>query len=316
MDLPTDQQGEGQGGAHFRAPAARVRDGSLITLKQLRVQQWPKNLLLFVPMVVGHQFTEHALGMSAIAFISFCLASSAGYLANDLIDLASDRTHPLRMDRPLASGQFLPGLALALIPVLAGSAVLLGYLFLPPSFLIALAVYLAGTLSYSLYFKRRLAIDVVVLCLLYTIRVLAGNEAIDSDPSEWIVGFSMFIFLSLALIKRHTELSVLGSAADAKLPSRAYRTEDLRILLPLAGAAALASVTIFARYIGETEVLALYSKPYILWFVAPVLLYWLLRLLLLANRGDLHEDPVLFATTDSKSLLCAAMICVVLLLAW
>ncbi|WP_374387959.1 UbiA family prenyltransferase [Sandaracinobacter sp.] len=299
-------------GAVYLARSASLRDQFAQLGAQLRLHQWSKNLLLFAPMVVGHQFTEEALLASTLGFFAFCLASSAGYVVNDLVDVAADRTHPARRNRPLASGRLSVQLAWALIPLLTAGAIAIGVLFLPQSFLVALGAYLLGTISYSLYFKRRLAVDVVVLCLLYTLRVLAGNEAIGADPTEWLVGFSMFLFLALALIKRHSELMALGTGA----PNRAYRTEDLRILLPLAGAAALASVTIFARYIGETEVLAVYSKPVVLWFVAPILLYWLLRLLLLANRGDLHEDPVVFATTDPKSLLCGALIAVILLMAW
>lgn len=302
--------------AVFPARPAGAREQLAQLVSQLRVHQWSKNLLLFAPMVVGHQFTEEALLASAMGFAAFCLASSAGYLVNDLVDMSADRTHPARRHRPLASGRFSAQLAWALIPLLTAGAIAIGVLFLPQSFLVALGAYLVGTLSYSLYLKRRLALDVVILCLLYTLRVLAGNEAIGADPTEWLVGFSMFLFLALALIKRHSELMALGIGGTDQAPNRAYRTEDLRILLPLAGAAALASVTIFARYIGETEVLAVYSKPVVLWFVAPILLYWLLRLLLLANRGDLHEDPVVFATTDLKSLLCGALIAAILLLAW
>lgn len=283
---------------------------------QLRLHQWSKNLLLFVPMLVGHQFTTEALQASALGFLVFCLVSSAGYVVNDIADLHTDRTHPTRRLRPLASGQLSIWTAWLLIGLLLAGAFAISAQFLPFTFGIALAAYLCGTVSYSLYFKRRLAVDVVMLCVLYTVRVLAGNEAIGADPTEWLIAFSMFIFLSLALIKRHAELTMLSGDGDVRLPNRAYRTEDLRILLPAATAAAMAAVTIFARYIGETEVLAVYSQPAILWFVAPILLYWLLRLLLMANRGDLHDDPVVFATTDSKSLICALLIGAVLIWAW
>lgn len=298
------------------ASAGRSPGWASVLAVQLRLHQWSKNLLLFVPMVVGHQFTAEAFLASSLGFLVFCLASSAGYLVNDLADLRADRTHPTRSRRPLAAGQMSIRTAWLLIGLLLFGAAAISALFLPLSFSIALAAYLAGTVSYSLYFKRRLAVDVVMLCVLYTVRVLAGNEAIGADPTEWLIAFSMFVFLSLALIKRHAELTILSVDGAVRLPNRAYRTEDLRILLPAAAAAAMSAVTIFARYIGETEVLAVYSQPVILWFVAPILLYWLLRLLLLANRGDLHDDPVVFATTDPKSLMCAALIGAVLLWAW
>lgn len=188
--------------------------------------------------------------------------------------------------------------------------------FLPLEFLAMLAIYYCATTLYTLVIKKMLGLDVVVLALLYALRVIAGDAAIGSDSSEWLIAFSLFFSLALALIKRFTELSYLMESGARRVPSRAYKVEDLQVMVPLAAAAGFSAITIFVRFIGSDEVTFNFSRPERLWYIAPVLIYWMIRLMLLANRLRIQDDPVLFATSDSKSLLCGLLIFLLLLWAW
>jgi 4-hydroxybenzoate polyprenyltransferase len=291
-------------------PKVRVVD----IIRALRPHQWAKNTLVFVAIVAGHNFEAKYIIASLIAFVCFCMVASSAYLVNDLLDLPGDRAHPRKRSRPFASGA-VPlsyGTILAVFLGVGGFAL---SLTLPVRFSAILAIYAATTLAYSFVLKRKLMVDIVVLGGLYTLRVLGGLTAIGAPYTQWLLMFSLFLFLSLAVVKRCSELQIsLQDGSKNGLQGRNYRTEDLRVLLPFGAAAAYGSVLIFAMYLSSSEVAALYSYPNRLWLVCPLLIYWLSRLFLLSNRNELHDDPVVFALTDRISLLTGVCVAAVLLI--
>ncbi|MCS0502152.1 UbiA family prenyltransferase [Ancylobacter mangrovi] len=283
-------------------------------LKLLRVHQWAKNALVFVPMVTSHNFDLGSVVASVAAFFAFSFAASAIYILNDLVDIDADRKHPSKRRRPLAAGT-VP--ILTSIPVAAG---LMGTgiavaLAIGPLFAATLLTYLALTTAYTFFLKRKLLVDIVTLAALYTIRIIGGAVAIDVPVSEWLLGFSLFIFTSLALIKRYVEMA---ARLDASLPdpnNRNYRKADLDIVAALAAATGYNAVTFFAIYISSDHVRAIYAYPQLLWLVCPVLIYWLGRALLMAHRRDLDDDPIVFAIRDRNSHLALLFIGAILLVA-
>jgi 4-hydroxybenzoate polyprenyltransferase/phosphoserine phosphatase len=285
-------------------------------LRALRPQQWLKNLLVFVPLVTSHAVTDpqQILG-AALAFVAFGLAASAVYVLNDLLDLPEDRRHPRKRTRVFASGD-VPALnGVIMLPVLLGLAVLVA-LPVPPAFLVVLALYLAVTTAYSFVLKRIVLVDVFTLAGLYTLRVIAGSAAIGLWPSFWLLAFSIFIFLSLAMLKRFTELLGLREAGEAAAPGRGYRTSDLELVAALGGAAGYLSVLVLALYINSPAVLPLYTQPDALWLLCPLLLYWISRAWLVAHRGDMHDDPIVFAVRDRVSRGVAVVMALVIILAF
>lgn len=315
--------------AHARRVIAVVKDGSSMArrlsashpdclciqvgpsdlrgyLALIRPHQWSKNLLLLLPMIAGHAVSlENGLSLF-LAFVSFCLSASAVYTANDIVDITRDRQHPRKRLRPLATGQVPVLHAMAMVPILAILA-LLPALALPAGFLFALIGYLAATSAYSLWLKRHAVADVMTLAGLYSLRVFTGAVAISIPLSPWMLAFSMFIFLALALVKRHTELKDRTSAGTGQVPGRGYGQDDLPLLLVMSTASFYASVIVMTLYISSDAVLTLYQKPHGLWLVCAVLLYWVNRVLLLTHRGQMHDDPVIFALKDRVTWLCGAL---------
>jgi 4-hydroxybenzoate polyprenyltransferase len=287
-------------------PAAPAGVGAW--LRALRLHQWLKNLLVFIPLLTAHLALDpQAVGRSALAFLAFGLCASSVYLLNDLLDLPADRAHPRKRLRPFAAGQrsLLAGLALA--PVLLAAAFALALATLPERFVLALAAYYLLTLAYSLLLKRVEMLDVVVLAALYTARIVAGAFAIEVALSFWLLAFSMFLFLSLALVKRYTELAVMREAGRASAAGRGYRVEDLPMLGALGTAAGYLSVLVLALYINSAKSEELYRQPKLLWLLCPLLLYWVGRVWLLTQRGRMHDDPLLFALRDPVSLAVLAL---------
>jgi 4-hydroxybenzoate polyprenyltransferase/phosphoserine phosphatase len=292
-----------------RAPARAV-------LKALRLHQWAKNILIFVPMVLAHVLRPAAFAQAAIAFVSFSLCASATYIANDLLDIESDRRHQRKRNRPFAAGD---------LSVLAGVLISAGFLavsialaaaLLPLGFLLWLFFYLVGTLSYSLVLKRVVLVDVLVLSGLYTVRLLAGSAATGVGISPWLAAFSVFLFLSLAMVKRFSELQNMRARGQAVANGRGYLLADIEQLRSFGTASAYASVVVFSFYIGDTaKAGALYHHPIRLWLIAPLMIYWLSRVWLLASRGELDEDPVIFAVTDRVSLLTGLAVAAIAALA-
>jgi 4-hydroxybenzoate polyprenyltransferase/phosphoserine phosphatase len=268
----------------------------------LRVHQYAKNLLVLVPLLASHQLTPGNLVLAAIGLVSFCLCASSVYIVNDLVDLQADRIHPTKRLRPLASGeiQLIHGLFAA--PVLLLVSLVLA-LSISPAFLAILLGYFVLTTAYSFYLKRKMLIDVVTLAMLYTVRIIAGAVAIGVHISPWLLTFAIFIFLALALVKRYAELATRLDLQLSEPSNRNYKFGDLGLVAALAGAAGYNSVTVFALYISSAEVNVLYQRPQMLWLVCPVLIYWISRVVMMAHRRCMTEDPIVFAMTDRNSLL-------------
>lgn len=269
--------------------------------KTIRIHQWLKNLLVFVPLLAAHQFLDPlAVSRSLLAFFSFSLCASGVYILNDLLDLPADRQHPRKRLRAFASGQtpLLHGMLAAPLLTLTGFVIAW---WCNPKFAVVLALYYAITLAYSLYLKRVEMLDVAVLAALYTIRIIGGAVAIAVPLSFWLLAFSMFIFLSLAMLKRYIELGTLQAAGQQQANGRGYAIEDRSLLQSLGGASGYIAVLVLALYINSPESLELYARPQVLWLLCPMLLYWISRAWSVAHRGKMDDDPVVFAATDRNS---------------
>ena len=270
-------------------------------IKAIRAYQWIKNLLIFVPLITSHSFYSfHMMLRAAGAFFAFSLAASSGYIINDLLDLNSDRSHPRKRFRPFASGKLsIPtGVILGLV-LLGGGLFIASHLNF--QFLISLVIYFTISVSYSIYFKKIVLYDVFILAMLYSIRVIAGGLVTNIPISFWLIAFSTFIFLSLALVKRYSELMKINNNADLKYRGREYRTADLNILQSMGIGSGFLSVLVFSLYIYSPEVTRLYSHPKILWGISPLLLFWISRMWVVTNRGQMTDDPIVFAIKDVSS---------------
>jgi 4-hydroxybenzoate polyprenyltransferase len=277
-------------------------------LRALRVHQWLKNVLVFLPLLLAHRIGDMALlARVGIAFVAFCACASATYVLNDLLDVRADRAHVRKRLRPFASGALQPrdGWLAASGLLLVGAALAFA-LRTTPRFALVLGLYCLFTVAYSIYLKRIAILDVMCLAGLYTLRIFAGGAAADIAPSFWLLAFSMFIFLSLAIVKRYTELET-AAQADGTLSGRAYGRDDAALLLGLGPAAGFVAVLVIALYINSPESLALYGHPKFLWLLCPLILYWVTRVWFLTKRGHMHDDPVVFAATDPTSLVLGAL---------
>jgi len=282
----------------------------------LRLHQWIKNILLFVPLLTAQQLTNSDLLLQAIiAFFAFGCCASSVYLLNDLLDLPHDRRHHRKRKRPIPSGALNPIHAMLAVPLLLIISGLL-VLTLPLLFGVSLLAYYLLTLAYSLVLKRMLMIDVLSLAGLYTMRIIAGSYAIALVPSFWLLAFSMFIFLSLALVKRYTELMTLRQQNDDQtIAGRSYHTGDIELLASLGGSAGYTAVLVMALYINSETVAQAYSHPMRLWLLCPIMLFWISRIWILAHRGRMHDDPIVFAIRDRTSLVLGALMAITLTVA-
>ncbi len=280
-------------------------------LKAMRPRQWLKNLLVFLPMLAGHRLDGATFAASLVAFLAFSLCASSAYLLNDALDAQDDRAHPVKQRRPIASGALPLGLALFASPLLAAAALALCAWF-DPVLLVAVVAYFATTVAYSLHLKRLLMVDIVTLAILYTLRVLGGSAATGIVPSFWLLAFSFFIFLSLALLKRHSELTNLQKAGKEKTRGRGYTIADRTPVGIMGVNAAFIAVMVVMLYFNSDNVLVLYENPNWLLGILPLLVFWLGRLWILSFRGQVNEDPVLYVSKDMTSLavlaLCGALV--------
>jgi 4-hydroxybenzoate polyprenyltransferase/phosphoserine phosphatase len=270
--------------------------------KALRVHQWAKNLLVFLPLLLAHALRLSLVLAAVAAFVCFSLIASATYIFNDLLDLEADRVHLNKRKRAFAAGDLSVAAGLGISFSLATVA-LVTAAYLPRRFLIYLLLYLVTTLAYSLALKRIVLVDVIILSSLYTVRMLAGSAATYTPISPWLAAFSIFLFLSLAMVKRFSELQNLRERGVNPANGRGYLLSDIEQLRSFGTASAYASIVIFALYINGRDVTALYHHPTRMWLITPLLILWISRVWLLASRGELHEDPVVFALTDRMSLL-------------
>jgi len=291
------------------APSAGPTGGLAALARLVRVHQWSKNLLVLVPAVAAHRMGEPGLARRALAALAaFCLVASSAYVVNDFLDLDADRRHPSKSLRPLASGAIRPSVAagVAALMLLCGLGISVS---LPLAFTGCLAAYWVTTLAYSMRLKRLPALDVVVLAGLYTVRILGGSLATGVPTSSWLFTLSMFLFLSLALVKRTAEIRVLRERGGApnEVAGRGYLANDLPHLTGLGMASALVAVLVLALYLGSPDVARLYSQHQRLWLLCPLALYWVTRIWLLASRGLVDEDPVVFALKDPASYVVGAL---------
>lgn len=281
----------------------RVRRGrTRAMLAAMRPHQWTKNFLVLLPLFLAHQMLDGAkLAAGLLSFAAFSCCASAVYVLNDLLDLAADRQHPTKCRRPLAAREISRAGGIVLAAGLGLVAFAVAALFVSWQFCGLLAVYLSLTTAYSLYLKRQLMLDVILLAGLYTFRIAAGAVAMDVRLSPWLLAFSMFFFLSLALGKRTIELAALSGKTMGML-GRGYRAEDTQMLENIGPTSGYLAVLVFCLYIDSDVVASLYPNAWLLWFVCPVLLYWITRFWLLAKRKLVADDPVLFALKDRASL--------------
>ena len=281
--------------------------------KAIRVHQWAKNTLIFLPLLLAHRMDAHAIFAAILAFACFSLCASATYIVNDLLDIEADRLHPRKRLRAFASGNLSAAAGVAISVVFLLAAFTTAALLLPGRFLGWLSAYLVTTLAYSLWLKRIVILDVLVLSALYTLRMLAGAAATATYISPWLAAFSIFIFLSLAMVKRFSELQNVRAAGATLSNGRGYLLNDIEQVRSFGTSSAFASVVVFSVYIGQPEVLGLYHHHERMWLMTPLMILWLCRVWLLASRGELDEDPVVFALTDKMSLFMGAAAVVIAL---
>jgi 4-hydroxybenzoate polyprenyltransferase len=292
-------------------PSSSQPRSALALLLALRPHQWAKNLLVFLPPLFNHAWRNTAAWRSALeAFIAISLCASAIYLLNDLMDAPSDRLHPQKSRRPIAAGALKPSVAIAVAAVLFAASAAVAFA-MPLAFAGYLAAYAALALLYVFGAKRIAVLDIMILAALYTVRILAGGAATSIPVSAWLLAFSVFFFFSVALSKRCSELTTWGDRAS----HRPYGSADYRTLSVAGMAGGYAAVVVFAQYVHSPDTASLYRHPDLLWLMCPILLYWITRIWLLTNRGQMDEDAVLFALKDLPSYAAGLLAGIVLLCA-
>lgn len=279
----------------------------LAALKSIRVHQWAKNVLIAVPLALNHDILRlEAIVATVMAFFAFSFLASAVYVINDLSDLANDRRHPKKRNRPLASGQMSVPMGAAIAACLVFASLGLASM-LPLEFAGVLGFYALVTTAYTFVLKRKLLVDVFTLAGLYTVRIIAGAAATGAGLSFWLLAFSIFFFLSLALVKRYVELDEFEGKAGNAVPGRGYSSVDFDMVGQAGISSAFTSALVLALYIHSKEMEEMYSLPWALWPLCPLVLYMLLRIWMLARRRMLHEDPVVFIMRDWRSLVTMAI---------
>jgi 4-hydroxybenzoate polyprenyltransferase/phosphoserine phosphatase len=297
--------------AVFPRPRMEIRS----MLRALRPHQWAKNLLVFVPLAAAHRLGDlGALQQSLLAFLAFCCCASATYLLNDMLDLEADRLHPRKRTRALAAGALSLPAGLVLAALLVMLAIGIGWL-LPPDFRVALAIYALATLAYSFGLKRLVLIDTVTLAALYTLRIIAGALAIDVPLSFWLLLFSIFLFNGLALVKRYAELEAMQREGRLTAAGRGYHVNDLVPILVFGVASSYMAVLVLGLYINSRDIEALYRQPRLIWPLCVVVLFWVSHMWLKAHRGQMNDDPVLFALKDPLAWVLGAVCALSLMLA-
>jgi 4-hydroxybenzoate polyprenyltransferase/phosphoserine phosphatase len=277
-------------------------------LRPLRPEHWLKNLLVVIPLLAAHRYYEMDLVRNTIlAFVAFSCCASSGYVINDLLDLGADRHHPRKRLRPFALGDLPLSYGVSLVPCLAT----LGFIVaatVSPLLVRVLLIYFSTTLTYSLYAKNVALLDVIILAGLYTMRIMAGSAAIAMWPSYWLLALSTFLFFSLALVKRYGELVIMRRLDGTNAKARGYEMGDGDLLAAMGVASGYVAVLVLALYITSATAQALYGKRHILWFLCPLLLYWISYVWLTAHRGRMPDDPLVFATTDHTSRILGLLV--------
>lgn len=301
---------------HIIGQRSGVRTNLGLIAKAMRLHQWAKNVLVYAPGPASHHLDARNFGRATVAFLAFSLCASGAYVINDLLDLPHDRSHSSKQRRPFASGSLSLNMGPLLIALAFGGAITLaGYL--PLQFSMVLVTYFIATVLYSFFVKKYVVADVLFLAGLYSIRVFAGGTATGIQISPWLLAFSMFLFLSLAIVKRLSELTLLLRLEKREVAGRGYLSDDLPMLQSMAAASGYLSVLVLALYVNSFDVRVLYHSPELLWLLCPVLLFWISRVMILSQRGMMNDDPVVFALTDRVSLLTGLVgCCIILAAAW
>ncbi len=284
-------------------------------VRLFRIHQWLKNLLLFIPIITAHQLTNiQALSTLIVAFISFCACASSVYIANDLLDLEHDRRHPRKRFRPLACAKISIKMGVVLAPLLVIISFILAST-ISPSFTAWVVFYFLLSSSYSLWLKRIALVDCLVLAALYTIRIIAGGSAVLIPISFWLLAFSVFIFLSLAFVKRYAELIAQHEFGSSIAHGRGYLVSDASLVQTLGITAGYAAVLLLALYLHSEAINNLYSTPEFIWFAISLMLFWISWVWMKAHRGLMHDDPIVFAIKDKASIVVAILIALSFILA-
>jgi len=280
----------------------------------LRTHQWSKNFLLFVPLLAAHWFLKtQAWHLSILAFFSFSLCASAAYIINDLLDLETDRLHPRKRNRPIAAGLVPIWLGIIFAPLLLLLSLTLGF-YVGEKFLFCLGIYFILTCSYSLFFKQIVLLDCLILAVLYTLRIIAGALAINMILSFWLLDFSVFLFLSLAFVKRYAELKIKFVNSEEKIHGRAYYSSDASLIQIMGVSSGYLSVLVLALYLNSEAIEKLYRSPQCIWGAVLILLFWISWVWIQAHRGKMHDDPLIFALQDKASLFAGLLFVFVLML--
>ncbi|MDH4395896.1 MAG: UbiA family prenyltransferase [Limnobacter sp.] len=307
----------------FKAVAAGVKLDVIVpsripfkaARKSMRLQQWAKNALLFLPLLAAHQAVGELWVLALWAFLALGLVASATYIWNDLMDLPSDRKHPRKKLRPMASGELPIFQAVIWMAILGVAGFAVAYVAVGWEFTSILLIYTVCTLLYTFVLKRVAFVDVLMLGMLYTLRVLAGGVATGIAVSSWLLAISLFVFLSLALVKRCAELEFLQQEGGDTPPGRGYQMSDLSYLVSMGISSGFMAVMVLALYVDSQNGSILYSEPRILWGICPVFLFWLMRIWILTSRREMIDDPVHFALNDKQSWLCFALVAVLVVAA-
>lgn len=280
-----------------------------IYARAMRLHQWVKNLLLFVPLFMAQRWSDTtSLRLTIVAFVAFGMCASATYLCNDLLDLPADRRHVGKSRRPLAAGDLSVPAAFALIGVTYTAGIGLA-LTLPSAFMWILVIYIVLTTAYSLRIKQLVIMDVLCLGTLYSLRILAGASATGIMVSSWLLAYSMFLFLSLALVKRCSELEQFGrNDPSSIIAGRDYRVSDSGVLAAMGVASAYVSVLVLALFVNSESVAERYAQPQLLWLLCPAMLFWVSRLWIKTTRGEINDDPILFSIRDRASWIVLAVV--------
>ena len=289
-------------------------------VKALRVHQWAKNVLIFIPLVLGGLFSDLSMWVEAgIAFLALSLMASATYLINDMWDIEDDRRHWSKRNRPLASGRMSLKQAAIVAPVALLVSLGLG-VTMGPAVFATLVAYAVLTLGYSFAFKRKPVLDTFVLATLFTLRLVLGIAVVGVAASPWLLVFSMFLFTSLSFAKRLTEVLRFAEKStdiEGKVSGRGYFVADTPFILSMGVSSGMASILIMVLYLTQDAFMVdFYGNSVWLWAIPPMLFLWLSRIWMIAQRGELMDDPVVFATRDPKSLMICAVVGVAFILAW
>ena len=286
---------------------------SLSYINAIRPHQWSKNVLVFLPLIAAHEASIYVWVEALFAFFCFSLVASSVYVLNDLLDLSTDRIHPRKRNRPFASGAVSLQHGTLMVPALLLAGLLFGLGAQQPQFLLIMALYYATTMIYSVCLKRKLIVDICALAGLYTLRIFAGGAATGLPISEWLLAFSIFFFFSLAAVKRQGELVDVVKSGRGKANGRGYEGEDQLVVSMMALSSGYIAVLVLALYLDSPAVQELYNHPARLWGICLILLYWVSRMVMMAHRGIMDDDPIVFAMKDRVSRYCGVLILIVII---